>query len=538
MKLHTAIAATLRELGVTTIFGVLGDGNMFFVDRYVDECGGRYLSTSNEAGAVLMASGFASASGEVGVATVTHGPGLANTMASLVSGTREHAPIVLLAGDTGRDARGHTQKINQSALVAPTGAGWEDVTSAARATEALVRAFRRAVSERRPIVYNVPVDLMFQDADAAVGATYRLRKSAVLPDPEAMDDAVGIIAAAKRPIVLAGAGALSLDARDALVRLAAVLGAPTATTIPAKGLFGRDEHDLGVFGSLSSPRAAEAISQCDCIIAVGASLNRLTGGGDGWPFFRDKRVVHCDIDVAALGREYVADASILADAAVFAGTVVEWLEQAEYQGSGFRDALGYEEDVVTDEPSASAGQVDLAFALAELDRILPAQRSLTVDGGRFTSEAVRRMNVLSSRSWSFSGRGFGAVGNGVATAIGVGCALRDAPSVAVVGDGGFMLGGLAEFNTAVRHGVDLIVIVCNDGSYGAEYRKLRSRDFSSEISMFEWPSFASVAASLGGIGVSVRSAEDLAEVAAVLEKRDRPVLIDLNLDPAIGSMDH
>lgn len=134
--------------------------------------------------------------------------------------------------------------------------------------------------------------------------------------------------------------------------------------------------------------------------------------------------------------------------------------------------------------------------------------------------------------------GFGAIGNGLAVAIGMGCADRKSPAVALVGDGSFMLGGLAEFSTAVRHKVDLIVVICNDGCYGAEYRKLAARDFETEHSLFDWPDFAPVADALGGVGCTVRSLDDLPYVEKVVTGRDRPVLIDLKLDPAAVHWGH
>ena len=94
-----------------------------------------------------------------------------------------------------------------------------------------------------------------------------------------------------------------------------------------------------------------------------------------------------------------------------------------------------------------------------------------------------------------------------------------------------MLGGLTEFNTAVRHNVDLIVIVCNDGSYGAEHIQFRNRNLSPDISCFEWPDFAPLADALGGQGFSVRSQDDLDVACAAIDKRTRPLLIDLKLDP-------
>jgi thiamine pyrophosphate-dependent acetolactate synthase large subunit-like protein len=109
----------------------------------------------------------------------------------------------------------------------------------------------------------------------------------------------------------------------------------------------------------------------------------------------------------------------------------------------------------------------------------------------------------------------------------------------VTGDGGFMLGGLAEFNSAVRDGTDLIVMVCNDGAYGAEHIQFRARDLDASTSTFQWPDFAPVAEALGGQGYTVRNLKDLDGLADVIANRDRPLLIDVKLDPnVVPNFDH
>jgi len=532
VKGYASLAAVLAEHGVSTMFGVMGDGNMFFVDSFIRDQRGEYVAAANEAGATLMAAGYAAGSGRVGVATVTHGPGLANTVAALVSAARERRPIVLITGDTAAENRSNAQNIDQASLVAPTGAGFEQVATARTMPGDLARALRRADAEQRPIVLNVPADLAFAEIDHQPGTSPReVPRQAPAPDPAALDGAVGLIAGARRPIILAGAGVLLSGAQASLRELADLLGAPVTTTLPVRGLFGDYEHDLGVFGTLSTPWAVDAILAADCVIAVGTSLNPYTGGGDGRPYLEGKRVVHCDIDPSALGASFTPDAEVLADAGAFADTVVSWLREAEYTGTGFRDSLRRAAEV-PEPASGRPGFVDLATTLTELNRRLPRERTLTVDGGRFTGEVVRRFEVHRPRAWTTTFGGFGAIGNGLATAIGMGCADRGRPAVALVGDGSFMLGGLAEFSTAVRHRVDLIVVVCNDGCYGAEYRKLAARDFGVEHSLFDWPDFAPVADALGGVGCTVRGLSDLADAEKVVNERDRPVLIDVKLDPA------
>ena len=110
-------------------------------------------------------------------------------------------------------------------------------------------------------------------------------------------------------------------------------------------------------------------------------------------------------------------------------------------------------------------------------------------------------------------------------------ACADRPALLVTGDGGFMLGGLAEFSTAVRHGCDLVVVVCNDSSYGAEDVQLTNRGMDPSIARFSWPDFAPVAVALGGQGVTVRTMGDLQSALDAIEARQGPLLIDLKLDP-------
>jgi acetolactate synthase I/II/III large subunit len=539
MKGYAALADVLAEHGVQVIFGVLGNGNMYAIGDWIARHQGNYVAAANEAGAVLMAGGYAGTADRVGVSTVTLGPGLANALPALTSLARERSAVVVLSGDAAYAQRGHTQKIDQAALVAPTGAGYEQALSPQSMAADLRRALWRATAERRPIVFSASVEFTFTEVEGSTLPARPIPASpqSPSPDPAVMDIAVGLIASAKRPLVLAGAGARTPAARAALERLSDAIGAPLSTTLPAKGLFHGNEHDLGVLGSLSTPWAVEAVLAADCIVAAGAGLNRLTAGGDGWPYFKDKTVVQCDLDPSALGRGYPVDVGVAADAAAFADMTTQWLAAAEHKPTGFRATLGYREyGLPRGGDSAGPGTVDIDLALTALNDALPPERRIAVDGGRFSAHAVARLDVPRPQAWNCPFRGFGAVGNAVSTAIGMCCADAGGPAVAVVGDGGFMLGGLAEFNTAVRHRLDLVVFVCNDGSYGAEYRKLKARDFDVKSCVFEWPDFASVAKSLGGDAYTVHSAADLARLTTVLESRDRPLLIDVKLDPESPSL--
>ncbi|HLZ85227.1 MAG TPA: thiamine pyrophosphate-binding protein [Caulobacteraceae bacterium] len=530
---HSAIARALKDNGVATIFGLIGDANLYMVDAFIREQQGEYVSAANEAGAVIMALGYASVTGRPGVATVTHGPAVTNTLTGLVEGVKGQLPMLLVCGDTSVEARGHLQDCPQRELIVATGAGFEQLRSPASLSQDVAIALRRAVLERRPIALNVPVDFQWREVAYRQAARPPPTAEGRAPAGEAFDNAVGIIAAARRPVILAGRGAIDPGSRAALVRLAERIGAPLATTLRAKGLFRGEAFDLGVFGTLSTPPAAEAIQGADCLIAFGAGLNIFTAALGA--FVKGKRIVQCNTELADLAQVYPVDAALAGDPAAVAGAIVAALDEAEISASGFRtealsDALAAFSPVAGLPDMGTSATVDSRRAVYRLGKAIPAERTVVVDGGRFMGSAWQYLDVPEPRAYVHT-INFGAIGLGVSYGIGAAVGVKGRPTLVVAGDGGFMLGGLVEFNTAVRHGLDLIVILCNDSAYGAEHIQFRNKNMDPSLSMFAWPQFADVARSLGGDGVTVRNAADLEAAETAIRARTRPLLIDLKCDP-------
>jgi acetolactate synthase-1/2/3 large subunit len=527
---HAELATLLRQQGVDVVFGLIGDGNLFFVEHFRTMAGSRYVDAVHESNAVMMAAGYATVTNRVGVATVTHGPGLSNVVTPLIECVKSSIPLVLIAGDTRQLDRYSPQKIAQEPLIAATGAGFEQARSPETLASDLSTAFRRAWSEKRPIVLNVPIEHTWVEVAPSSYTPAPRALPAMAPDPDALDTALGILMSVKRPLVLAGKGAL--DAREPLVELARTIGAPLATTAQAKDLFVGEPADLGIFGSLSTVAAQHVIAEADCIISFGASLNPKTSDDGG--LLSGKTVVQVDIDVAAIGNFVPAHAAILGDSALTATTLTRWLREAEREPSSFSGPRTIQRLAEQPRPlgeGSRPGTVDIQTALRHLEEILPADRSVVVDVGRFALYALRLVHAPDARSWLWSGAGFAAIGLGMGAAVGTAAARPDRPTVLLAGDGGFMLGGLNEFTTAVRHGLDVICVVCNDGSYGAEHIQFTGRDLDPSLSLFDWPDFAGMAEALGGTGFRVANEQDLQQLGSVIEGRTGPLLIDLRLDP-------
>ncbi|MBU2963540.1 thiamine pyrophosphate-binding protein [Citreicella sp. C3M06] len=523
---HQALARGLHHHGIDTMFGLMGDANLFLADYFARECGGRFVPAAHEGSAVLMALAYAHVTARPGIATVTHGPALTNCMTALTEGVRGKLPLVLLAGDTPAINPRHLQGIDQRAVVAATGAGFEQLRAPETAARDLARAIWRARVEKRPVVLNMPADFMWAEAEYVPHKLDVFETRSFVPEGDALDQAIGMIASARRPVILAGGGAV--DARAQILRLAERLQAPVATTLRAKGLFRGHPYDLDIFGTLSTPAAYDVIAKADCIVAFGAGLHDFTT--DRGKLMAAKRLVQIDTDASAMGRSVHPHAALVADAGLTADNFVHWLNEAEIAPSGFTPELDPDRLRQHVPGRRSKSRVSYVEALEKLEAALPQDRILVTDGGRFMTEVWCRIGVRDPQSFVVTAH-FGSIGLGLPEAIGAGIAAPDRPVVLFSGDGGFMMGGLGEFNTAVRLKQDLVVILCNDAAYGAEHIQFLDRQMDPSMTEFDWPCFAEVARSLGGKGILVTDDAGLDAALHAIATRDGPLLIELRLDP-------
>lgn len=530
MPVYSALAHALQDQGVATLYGLMGDANLFMVDHFVRELRGRYVPAVHEAGAVLMALGHAATSGEVAAATITHGPAVSNAATALIEGVKGTLPIVLLCGDTPIEDPEHQQAVAQRALIEATGAGFEQLKAPETVATDVATAFRRARQERRPIVLNMPSTMMWDQTGYVALKPYAPDLPTAPGEGEALNEAIGVIAAARRPVILAGRGAR--DARAALLGLADRIGAPVATTLKAKGLFAGAPYDLGVFGTVSTPAANDIIGLADCIIAFGAGFNRFTTAHGS--LLDGARVVQIDDDSRQLGRRHVPDAMLCGDPALVADTIVHWLNEAEIpsaQATDQIDTASLRAGFPSPKPTNRAGTLDYRAALDRIDAALPDDRVVVSDGGRFMTEAWCRLGVSNPAHFVVS-INVGAIGMGMGYAIGAAVARPTQKTIFLSGDGGFMMGGLAEYASVVREGLDMVTVICNDSAYGAEYIQFEDRQMDPALSTFEWPSFAGVAEAMGGKGMRVTSLDELDAALNVAMATKGPVLLELMLDPA------
>jgi thiamine pyrophosphate-dependent acetolactate synthase large subunit-like protein len=559
MIVAEAVGATLAGLGADHVFGVVGSGN-FHVTNALVRHGVRFVATRHEGGAATAADAYARVSGRAALVTVHQGCGLTNAMTGVAEAAKSRTPMVVLAAEPAAAALRSNFRVDQDALARAVGAVSERVHGADTAVADTVRAWRRAVDDRRTVLLNLPLDVQAQEAEVVAPPGAPPVHQARAAD-EAVAALADLLARAERPVFIAGRGAL--DAGPELTSLAAACGALLATSAVAKGLFAGDVWSLDVAGGFATPLAAELIAAADVVVAWGASLNMwttrhgaLVGGG--------ATVVQVDLDPAALGAHHRIDLGITGDVRAGARAVLAALPtaapghragdlgdstravprggRAEGEGTvsagaavGYRtegvrvriSAAGRWRDVPYEDDS-DAGRIDPRTVTIALDDLLPRERVVAVDSGNFMGYPAMFLSVPDRRGFCFT-QAFQSIGLGLASALGAALAAPGRLPVAACGDGGFLM-SIAELETVCRLGIGMLIVVYNDHAYGAEVHHFGPDGHPLETVVFPETDLAAIARGYGCAAVTVRRPDDLAPVAGwAAGPRDVPMVVDVKV---------
>ncbi|MBV8737055.1 MAG: thiamine pyrophosphate-binding protein [Alphaproteobacteria bacterium] len=473
------LAQAFAAEGVDTLFTLMGDANMYWSAAMADHQRARLIHARHEHCAVAMADAYARASGKVGVASVTCGPGYTQIMTALTMAARGNAPVVVFAGDAPIDSPWYLQQIDQAPLALATGAAFIPVRTIGRALDCVREAFYVARLERRPVVLSVPLDLQKEPfpsrPDYTPSTDLMPRAQIIPPDPAAADEVASMIASAEHPVVIGGRGAIWSGARQALEALAEESGALLATTLLAKGLFDGNPFAFDIAGGFSTDLGREFFAESDLVIGFGAGLGHYTT--DGGHLYPKAKVVQVDINPRGLWQGLrTADLHIRADARATAEAVTRRLRERGIRRSGWRSNL-VAARIAADLPDAkefavTPGTLDPRPVLREIDDTVPKDWDVVVAGGHCFSFAMTHLKGRPGGNYHIP-IDFGAIGSGLSAAIGVAVAGGNDKVMLIDGDGS-LYQHIQELETVRRHGLKLLICILNDGGYGAETHKFRS----------------------------------------------------------------
>jgi len=526
----------------THAFGLMGNGNAHFIDE-LPAAGISLTQVRHEAATVASADAYTRISGRLAIATATYGAGFTNTLTALAEAAQARTPMLVVVGDAPTTGA-RPWDVDQEMLAAAMGV--RTITLALDDLDATVdRAVASAQRSRRPIVLAIPYDLVTAEIiepeplgiDLNDPEVIRSLAAATLPaaaraatrgeprprtaaTPAELAEALTALGRAERPLVLAGRGAWISGAGPELDALAERLGAPTASTALARGIFSDARYDLGVTGGFGQESAMAVIAEADVVVAVGASLNQFTMRF-GELLGAETTLIRVDSDQVAPPRTVhpVKQVLLRGDAKEVLRMLLAELPGRRASGADWRErltglepggALRRRADGLAEHPDGRCadGRLDPRAVAARLAELLPEDRHVTSDGGHFIGWANMFWPVDSPERMIMVGTAYQTIGLGLATVAGVAAAAPDSTVVVTTGDGGALM-SLADLETAVRTAGSCVIVVWNDAAYGAEVHLYGAMGLAEPPMLIPETDFAALARSFGATGVRVDSLADL-----------------------------
>lgn len=536
-----SVVRSLEELEVDTVFGLPGGCILPVYDPLLDSASVRHVLVRHEQGAGHAATGYAQATGKVGVCLATSGPGATNLVTAIADAQMDSVPMVAITGQVGRALIGTDgfQEADISGITMPITKHNFLITDGADIPRIIAEAFYLAASGRPgAVLVDIPKDVLQNQTTFSWPPELRLPgyRPVTKPHGKQVREAARLIAEARSPVLYVGGGVIKANASAELLELAELTGIPVVTTLMARGAF-PDSHRLnyGMPGMHGTVAAVAALQKSDLLITLGARFDdRVTGQLDS--FAPSATVIHADIDPAEIGKNRHAEVPIVGDCRDVIGELIETLraDPAGYELDldswlayldGLRDGfpLGWSEP--TD------GSLSPEYVIESLGRLAGPEAIYCAGVGQHQMWAAQFIGYEQPRTWLNSG-GLGTMGYAVPAAMGAKMGAPDREVWAVDGDGCFQMTN-QELATCAVEQVPIKVALINNGNlgmvrqwqnlfYDERYSNTDLRTHSLRI-----PDFVKLAEALGCHGIRVERAEDVE--AAIREAQsidDRPVVID------------
>ncbi|MGW4208630.1 acetolactate synthase large subunit [Lentzea sp. NPDC004789] len=537
-----SLVRSLEAVGCEVVFGIPGGTILPAYDPLLDSTKVRHILVRHEQGAGHAATGYAQATGKVGVCMATSGPGATNLVTPLADANMDSVPVVAITGQQTRPLIGTDafQEADICGITMPITKHNVLVTDPAEIPRAIAEAFHIAATGRPgPVLVDIPKDVLQEQTSFSWPPEMRLPgyRPTTRPHGKQVREAAKLIVNARKPVLYVGGGVIKADASAELLRLAEDTGIPVVTTLMARGAF-PDSHQqhLGMPGMHGTVAAVAAMQKSDLLIALGARFDDRVTGQLG-SFAPDAQIIHADIDPAEISKNRRADVPIVGDCKEIITELIDAVRAERETAkkvdltpwwdtlSSLRETfpLGYDwpED----------GTLSPQFVIERIGALSPADTIYTAGVGQHQMWAAQFVKYEQPRTWINSG-GLGTMGFAVPAAMGIKAGEPDRTVWAIDGDGCFQMTN-QELATCAIEGLPVKIAVINNGNLGM-VRQWQTLFYGERYSNTDLgthkhriPDFKLLAEALGCVGLRAESREEVDEVIAkALEINDRPVVVD------------
>lgn len=541
---HALVEALIAQ-GVRDVFGVPGESYLAVLDGFHEHRDHiRFIGCRQEGGAAFMAEAQGKLTGRPGICFVTRGPGATNASIGLHTAFQDSTPMILFIGQVASDQRDREafQEVDYRQMFGPGTLGmakWVgEVQDADRLPEYVARAFHTALQGRPgPVVLVLPEDMLTRATSAPV--LPRVRAAEAAPTPAALAELRERLAAAQRPLLIAGGGGWTAQSTAALQRFAEAWQLPVGCAFRFQDLFDNSHPNYaGDVGIGINPRLAARVREADLILALGPRLGEMTTGG--YTLLQAPRptqqLIHIHAGAEELGRVYAADLMINASM----GCAAQALATLEVPGNlRWTDwTRSANADYAANRQPVPVSPLDMAEVVRQLSTLLPAGTIFTNGAGNYSGWLHRfhAYTALHQQGRSQLAPTSGAMGYGLPAAVAA-ALIQDRWVVNIAGDGDFLMNG-QELATATGYGANrLISVVVDNGTYGT-IRMHQEREYPGRVSgsdLFN-PDFAALAQAYGWRAARVERTEDFEPaLRQALAQPDQPTLLHLKLDADVST---
>ena len=537
------VLKVLVDQGVDVIFGYPGGAVLPIYDALYQQDSLRHILVRQEGGAVHAAEGYARSTGKVGVVLVTSGPGATNAVTGLTDALMDSIPVVCLTGQVPTHLIGNDafQEADTTGITRPCTKHNYLVKSIDDLARVLHEAFYVASSGRPgPVVVDLPKDIL--QAEAVYTTSRQTRHKTYRPklkgEPERIEEAVRLIAAAKRPIFYTGGGVINSGpaASRLLTRFVRMTGFPCTNTLMGLGGFpGSDPRFIGMVGMHGTYEANLAMYHCDVMIAVGARFDdRVTGKLS--EFSPGSKKIQIDIDPTSINKNVMVDLPIIGDVGTVLRQILKrwkegecrtdekavekwWKQIRAWQG---RDCLSYEMSDTIIKPQ---------FALQRLyEHTKNRDVYITTEVGQHQMWAAQFYKLEKPKRFMTSG-GLGTMGYGLPAAIGVQIAHPDALVIDIAGEASILM-NIQEMSTACQYRLPVKIFILNNQYMGMvrQWQELLYGGRYAETYTAALPDFVKLAESFYAVGLRAEKPDEVDGVISEMLATDRPVIVDVVVD--------
>lgn len=526
------VVETLKKLGVDTLFGYPGGIVLNVYDELYKQDDIKHYLVRHEQAAVHAAEGYARVSGKCGVALVTSGPGATNIVTGVANAYLDGYPLVVITGQVSSELL-HEDSFQEVDIVDITKSCTKkafQVRDINNLENTLKEAFYTAISGKKgPVVVDITKDVFSETADFDGALTYYTDKTDTSPNN--INEALNILCSAKRPVIVAGGGAI--DSSDELFEFAKILNIPVVNTMMGLGTFSQDDESyMGMVGIFGQAAANQTVRESDVIFAIGARFNdRIRCCFQHNELSR--KLIHLDINKNEVSRVVPAAVSLVGDAKSVLKEMISELKTGKYNIGCNKEWLNcvksFEKNNV--QPKKRSDNMQSFELMQKIQECIGTRHPvITTEVGQHQAWAARYLKFDRPRKFITSG-GLGTMGFGFPSAIGASVALGKEPVICIAGDGSIQM-NIQELATCMDYGIPVKVFIFDNGYLGMvrqfQERMCAKRYSDTKISN---PDFIKFAQSYGAKGIRVEKLEDVKSAIAEAFDFEGPVFIDFVIEP-------